>query len=248
MAQERLSVRKIRDILRLRFERGRSQREIARSVGVSKTAITECLHCAKKAGISWPLPEDADDTWLETTLYPQSDQQVDTVAVPDWAQIHVELRKKGVTKMLLWHEYRLVYPDGMSYTRFCERFDEWLKKSRLSMRQIHKAGEKLFVDFAGATLAVHTPKTGAVEKAQIFVATWGASNFTFAKAVWAQDVRTWVSCHVDAFDFFGCVPEVVVPDNLKSGVSKACRYDPDINPTYAGLASHYGFAVSAATL
>lgn len=151
--------------------------------------------------------------------------------------------RRGLPGSFFWQEYIEREPGGVSYSRYCELYQAFLKKSRISMRQHHVAGEKLFVDFAGSTITVRDLKTGAVRKAQVFVAVWGASNFTYAEAVWSQDLPSWTACHVHAFEFFGCVPEILVPDNLKSGVTLPCRYDPDVNETYGELARHYGCAV-----
>ncbi len=176
-------------------------------------------------------------------LYPREAKLVSTAPTPDWSLVHAELHRPGVTRQLLWQEYVERAPEGLGYSRYCELYADWAGRSRLSMRQIHRAGEKLFVDFAGTKVAVYNPKTGERRDAEIFVATWGASNYTYAEAVWSQDLPTWTRLQVHAFNFFGCVPHIVVPDNLKSGGTKACRYDPDVNETYAELARHYSFAV-----
>lgn len=246
MPNKRTSMRKIRDILRQKWELGQSDRAISKSCSVSKTTVKECVCRAERAGLGWPLPEDLDDARLEATLYPGV-KNVNTrmmgSGTPDWEEVYTELKKKEVTLRLLWEELRERNPEAWGYSWYCEQFAQWKKKRRISMRQIHKAGEKLFVDFAGKTVPIYDRATGKATPCQIFVACWGASHFTFAQAVWSQDLASWVSAHVNAFEYFGCVPEIVIPDNLRSGVSKACRYDPDINPTYAELADHYGFAV-----
>jgi transposase len=229
--------------MRLRFGLGRSQDAIAAACGIGKTSVHDCLKRAMKAGLSWPLPDDLDDTALEARLYPRQARTVSTLQTPDWALVHRELHRPGVTRQLLWQEYIEQSPDGLGYSRYCELYAGWLGGRRLSMRQVHRGGEKLFVDFAGTKVTVYDPKSGERRDAEIFVATWGASNYTFAEAVWSQDLPTWTGLHVKAFNFFGCVPHIVVPDNLKSGVTKACRYDPDVNETYAELARHYSFAV-----
>lgn len=239
-------MRKIREILRLKWECGLSLSKIGESCDLSKSAVGDCLKRAEMAGVTWPLPDELDDRALEARLYATGVKTVGTLSTippPDWAEAHMELKKKGVTRMLLWQEWRATQPDCVSYSRYCELYDEWSKKQRLSMRQVHKAGERLFVDYAGATIPVVDAKTGEVRAAQIFVAVWGASNFAFAEASWSQDLPSWISSHVSALEYFGCVPEITTPDNLKSGVTKACRYDPDLNPTYGELASHYGFAI-----
>ncbi len=163
---------------------------------------------------------------------------------PDFPTIHRELKRKGVTRQLLWQEYRQQYSDdGYSYAQFCHRYLQWLGYQQRSMRQVHRAGEKLFVDYCGPTMAVVNPDTGEIRSAQIFVAVLGASNYTFACASWGQTQADWLKAYVQAFEFFGGVPKVVVPDNLKSAVHKTHRYEPDINPSYQQLAAHYGVAV-----
>lgn len=236
-------MRKIREITRLRLGLGYSERKTAESCDVGKATVGDCVKRLIKAGLSWPLPDGLDDAELEARLYPRPTLFEAKGPTPDWALVSLELKRKGVTRRLLWQEYIEQNADGLGYSRYCELFYDWLKKSRLSMRQHHVAGEKLFVDFAGATIPIYDPKTGQARTAQIFVAAWGASNYTYAEAVWSQDLPSWTACHVNAFEFFGCVPQIAVPDNLKSGVTLPCRYDPDINETYGELARHYGFAI-----
>ncbi len=160
-------------------------------------------------------------------------------------EFHLELKKKGVIRHLLWQEYIAKYPGGYEYSRFCTLYRDWLQKTQLTMRQQHKAGEKLFIDYAGQTVDIYDQKTGLIRKAQIFVATWGASNYTFVEATWSQKLEDFLGSHVRAFEYFNCAPEVIVPDCLKSAVNKACRYDPDNNESYVELARHYGVAVIA---
>ena len=236
-------MRKIREITRLRLGLGYSERKTAESCNVGKATVGDCVKRLIRAGLSWPLPEGLDDAELEAKLYPRITPFEAKGPTPDWTLVSLELKRKGVTRQLLWQEYIEQNAGGLSYSRYCELFYAWLKKSRLSMRQHHIAGEKLFVDFAGTTIPIYDSKTGVARAAQIFVATWGASNYTYAAAVWSQDLPSWTSCHVNAFEFFGCVPNIVVPDNLKSGVTLPCRYDPDINETYSELSRHYGFAI-----
>ena len=157
--------------------------------------------------------------------------------------VHQELRHKGVTLLLQWQEYKAAAPEGLQYSRFCDLYQAWRGQRDLVMRQTHRAGEKLFVDFCGQTAAIVDRQTGEIRPAQIFVAVLGASNYTYAEAVASQGLADWIGAHVRALAFFGGVPEVVVPDNLASGVTKACRYEPDLNATYAEMAAHYGVAV-----
>ena len=196
------------------------------------------------AGLGWPLPVGLSDVELERRLFP-APPALPRVArmVPDWSVLHQELRRPGVTLMLLWEEYRAAHPEGFGYSWFCEHYRAWAGKLDVVMRQTHRAGEKLFVDYTGQTVEVIEPTTWEVRAAQIFVAVLGASNYTYAEASWTQSLPDWIGAHVRAFQFLGGVPELVVPNNLVSGVHRAHRYEPDINPTYQELASHYGVAV-----
>ena len=242
-------MRKIREVLRLALGVGLELRKIERSLGISHATVAGYVARARAASLSWPLPVTLDDTALERLLFPPPPPAKDARPVPDWAYIHRELRRKGVTKMLLWEEYKRGCPDGYQLSRFYEMYAEWSGKLDLVMRQEHRAGEKLFVDFAGPTIPIVNRRTGEVlVEAQIFVAVLGASNYTYAEAVRTQTLPDWIGAHVRAFAFFGGVPELVVPDNLKSGVTKPCRYEPDINPTYHAMAAHYGTVVIPARI
>jgi transposase len=238
-------MRKIKDILRLRHEAGLSYRDIAQALGVGYGTVVDYLNRAAHAGVSWPLPAAMDERDLGRLLFPsQPVTGQRRFSDPDFPLTHQELKHKGVTKQLLWQEYRQQHPDdGYSYAQFCHRYKEWLGCQQRSMRQIHLAGEKVFVDYCGPTRVVLNPDTGEERRAQIFVAVLGASNYTFACAHWSQAQGDWLNAHVQAFEFFGGVPEIVVPDNLKSAVRKTHRYEPDINPSYQQLAAHYHVAV-----
>lgn len=240
---KRLSMRKIAEVLRLHHECGRSQREIAVAVGASPTTVGEYLRRAKSAGIGYPLPAGIDETVLQAKLFPPPLPSKFARPDPDWATVHRELARKHVTLDLLWQEYKAEHPDGYRYSAFCQRYREWSGKLSVSMRQTHPPGEKLFVDYAGTTLAVIDPDTGEIRSAQLFVAVLGASNYTYAEATWTQSLPDWLGSHVRTLEFFGGAPEIVVPDNLKSGVKKPNWYEPDINPSYQEWASHYGVAV-----
>jgi transposase len=184
---------------------------------------------------------------LERRLYPPARRVVRREREEvDWAQVHEELKLKGVTLSLVWQEYREGHPDGYQYSRFCDLYRAWRGKLDLCMRQVHRPGEKLFVDYCGATVPVVDAGSGEVRQAQIFVAVWGASSYTFAEATWSQGLADWIGSHVRAFEFSGGLPELVIPDNLRTGVSRACRYEPEMNPTYQDLAVHYGVAVMPA--
>ena len=238
-------MRKIREVLRLRLEAGLSIRQISASTKTSVGAIQKLLARADALNLNWPLPEDLDDGRLAALFYPSVDPTTSTrYQVPDWATVHQELKRKGMTKQLLWEEYTAQYPNRCySYSQYCDRYRHWLKQQKRSMRQTHKAGEKCFVDYCGPTVPIINPQTGEVRTAQVFVAVLGASNYTYAEATWSQSLRDWLSSHVRTFEFFGGIPEMVVPDNLRSGVSKACRYDPELNPSYQQLAEHYQVAI-----
>ena len=244
MPAKRLSMRKIREVLRLKWGNGMSNRRIAVSSGIGRPTVSEYLRRAEEAGLSWPLPDDLDDARLELLLFPPPpDLPAQERGIPDWAHIHGELKHKGVTLFLLWQEYRANHPDGYQYSWFCEHYRAWQGKLDMVMRQDHRAGEKLFVDYAGQTVPVIDRATGEIREAQIFVAVLGASNYTYAEATWSQSLPDWIGSHVRCLHFLGGIPELVVPDNLRSGVSKAHRYEPDTNPTYQDMASHYGIAV-----
>lgn len=236
-------MRRIKEVLRLASLGGMSEREIARATNMKKSTVRDYLLRAQQVGLSWEQAAPQEDSVLEKLLFPSSIQTKGTKALPDWGYVHRELRKKGVTLELLWEEYRTDHPAGYGYSRFCELYQIAAPSFDLSMRQIHRAGEKLFVDYSGQTIPIVDHLTGEIRQAQIFVAVLGASNYTFAEATWTQQLPDWIASHVRAFRYFGGVPELLVPDNLKSGVTKASYYDPEINPTYQGLAAHYGVAV-----
>ncbi len=244
MPAERLSMRKIREVLRLKWDSGVSNRRIAQSCAIGRPAVTEYLRRAAAAGLSWPLPADLDDGALERRLFPRpASLPMDLRTVPDWAQVHQELKRKGVTLVLLWQEYKATCPEGYQYSAFCVHYRTWRGTRDVVMRQSHRAGEKLFVDYCGPTVPVIDGSSGEIHTAQIFVAVLGASNYTYAEATWTQTLPDWIGAHVRAFAFFGGSPALLVPDNLKSAVTHAHRYEPDLNPTYQEMAAHYGVAV-----
>ncbi|HYO27971.1 MAG TPA: IS21 family transposase, partial [Azonexus sp.] len=237
-------MRKVREVLRLKYACGVSERVIARSVGVSRSTVAEYLRRASVIGLGWPLPADLDDAALDRRLFtPPGFHGGPTQPLPDWSRLHTELRRSGVTLLLLWEEYRADHPDGYGYSRFCAHYGAWRRTVSATMRQTHVAGEKLFVDFAGDTVPVFDVPSGEVRAAHIFVAVLGASNYTFAQARWSEGLADWTGAHVDGFAFFGGVPALVVCDNLKAGVTAACRYEPGINRTYQDLATHYGTTI-----
>ena len=246
MAKARLSMRKIKETLRLTYQCGLSRRQVAHSLNVSRSTVADYLYRAERAGMTWPLSEDLPDQELEQRLFPPGAAVVlSAKAVPDFDYIYRELKahkKFNLTLDLLWREYKEQYPDGYQYSQFCERYRRWQKKLDFCMRQDHRGGEKLFVDYADG-LNLIDPKSAQPIATQLFVAVWGASNYTYAEATLTQQLPDWIGSHVRAFEYFGCVPRAVVPDCLKGAVSRACLYEPELNPTYAEMAEHYGICV-----
>ena len=237
-------MRKVEEVLRLRWGAGLSVRQISQAVGIGRTTVSDYIARAQAAALGWPLPEGMDGVELERRLFktPAGPSRQGR-AQPDFAAVHRELRGKGVTLFLLWQEYRERHPDGYGYSQFCDRYARWKGQVDVVMRQSHRAGEKLFVDYAGQTVAVVDRTSGEIRQAQVFVAVLGASSYTYAEATWSQGLADWIGSHVRALAFFGGAPQVIVPDNLKSAVSKAHRYEPDLNPSYQDFANHYGVAV-----
>ncbi len=241
MPAERTSMRLIREVLRLKFEAKLSLRNISRSLRIGLGTVSLYLKRATEANLGWPLPNEMDDAALERVLFPNQISPARAGYVePDYAAMHSELSKAGVTKQLLWEEYLQAHGDnGYQYSQYCQRYRDWVKTLKRSMRQIHKAGEKLFIDYCGPTMPIVNPETGECHNVQIFVAVWGASNYTYAEATRSQKKADWIQSHINAFEFFGGTPQVLVPDNLKSAVTRACRYEPVINASYQHMAQHY---------
>ena len=245
--QERLSMRKIKEIARLRFAAGRTYTEIAAAVRVARSTVQTAVSRLVSAGLSWPL--EGDEEALEARLYPtKPGPKPLAVSLPDFAAMRGELSRKGVTRRQLWLEYRERETTGLEYSQFCTLYRQWRKTQDVVLRFEHLPGDKLFVDYAGLTMPVIEATTGEIRTAQIFVAALGHSGYTYAEATWSQNAADWLASHVRAFEFLGGVPAAVVPDNLKSGVSRAHRYDPDINPAYQDLAVHYGISVLPARI
>jgi transposase len=238
-------MRKIKEVLRLKFESGLGNRQIARSCSINHSTVADYLRRAEAAGLKqWPLPAELDESGLATRLFPMRSASPGRRPPPDWAAIHEELHSnRKVTLQLLWQEYKQSNPDGYQYSRYCELYQRWAGKLDIVLRQEHRAGEKLFVDYAGDTVPVIDAKTGTISAASIFVAVWGASNYTYAEATGNQDLGSWIRSHVRALEFFQGAPAIVVPDNCKVAVRHPCRYEPDLNPTYQEMAAHYGMAV-----
>jgi transposase len=245
MPRPRSAMRKIREVLRLSLGAGLSRRQVGAAVGLPYTTVADHLGRARAAGLSWPLPGGMDDAALEARLFPSAAGTAPRRArpLPDWTEVHRELRRKGVTLQLLWLEYREGYPDGYQYTQFCDLYRRWQRRLDVVLRQEHRAGERLFVDFPGQTVPVVDPGTGDVLEAEIFVAVLGASNFTYAEAFPSQALPHWIAGHVHALEYYRGCPRLLVCDNLRAGVTRAHRYAPEVNRTYQELAAHYGCAV-----
>jgi len=242
MPKHRLSMRKIREVLRLQAMK-LSVRQIAQSLDLGPTTVYDYLRRAKARGLSWPLPEDIDDAELEKLLFVSEGGESRNRPEPDWPRIHTELRRKHVTLALLWQEYKEQHPDGYQYSRFCDLYREWERPLRVWMRQEHRGGEKLFVDFAGDGVPWEDPRTGEIHEAQLFVGVLGASNYTYVEATETQRTEDWIRCHVHALEFFGGVPAICVPDQTRTAVRTPCRYDPELNPIYAEFGRYYNLGI-----
>ena len=201
MSRSHVSMRKVREILRLRFDLKHSYQKIAASVGVSSSTASDTCARAKRAGLSWPLPPELTDGELEDLLYPSAASKSDHLACStettdsksiDFPYIHKELKRKSVTLTLLWNEYNTQHPDGYKYSQFCYLYREWSETLDVWMRQVHKAGEKIFVDYAGQTMQVTCSNTGEVTNVQIFVGTLGASSIIYTEASWTQTLPDWI--------------------------------------------------------
>lgn len=249
MPNKSLSMRKTKEILRL-HNHGLSKRQIAATCGVSRNTVRRYLIRFDRSGLQWPLPDGITEAELDRRLFERAEPKplARKRGVPNWEYIHLELRRKGVTLQLLWDEYREENPEGYEYSWFCRHYRKWAGKLDLVMRQDHKAGEKLFVDYAGMTVAIIDPSTGEERQAQLFVAALGASGYTYAEVTWTQGLEDWITSHQNCFSWMGGCPEIVVPDNLRSAVTKAHRYEPDINPTYQEMAEHHDLAVVPARI
>ena len=236
-------MRKVRDVLRLSWGEQLSLRQVARSLSMPHTTVAVFLRRAKEAGLTWPLPDGLDDDALERRLFDTAAPSP-SHAAPDFAAVKKELATKGVTLQLVWLEYKELHPDGYGYSQFCHLYRTWRRHQSVVMRQDHKAAEKLFVDYPGMTIPIYDERDLTVSfEAELFVAVLGASSYTFAVATRSQRIDQWIGAHVATFEFLGGCPEIIVPDNLRSGVTKAHRYEPDVNATYQEMASHYGVAI-----
>lgn len=237
-------MRKIIEVLRLKFEARLSHDSIAAAARLSKGAVNKYLRRAQAAGLTWPLPAQMDEAQLEALLFPHAAPLVERHATPDFAHLHQELKRKGVTLMLLWEEYATAHAgQAYRYSQFCLLYHRFAAGLKRSMRQVHRAGEKLFIDYSGTTVPIIDAATGEIRGAQIFVAVLGASSYTYAEASLSQQLPDWIASHVRCFEFMGCVAALLVPDNLKSAIKLACRYEPECTSSYEDLARHYGTAV-----
>jgi transposase len=243
-AKRELSMRQLRHLLRLHHG-GVSAREMGRRLGVARSTIQDNLKRAAAAGLAWPLADDVTDEVLEQRVFGRAGAATGQRrrAEPDWAALARELKRPGVTMMILWEEYREINQSGYGYSRFCDLLRGFERRLNPVMRQHHVAGDKAFVDYSGKRIGIADPETGEIREAEIFVGVLGASNLTYAEATWTQALPDWTGAHVRMFRFFGGAPKLLVPDNLKSGVAKASFYDPEINRTYASMAAHYSTGV-----
>lgn len=238
----RKTMRRIKECYRLYYESGLNQSQIARSLSIGRSTVWDYLKKFEESELSWNEASGLSEEELDKRLFTRPGPPSVRV-LPDFHYIHKELRRSGVTLQLLWEEYKSENNDGYGYSRFCVLYKEWRKKLKIYMRQVHVGGEKVFVDYSGKRPCIYDRKTGEKKEVELFVMAWGASHYLYAEAQQSQKSKDWIMGHVRGFEYFGCVPRLIVPDNLKSAVTKACRYDPDINHTYTKLAEHYGIGV-----
>ncbi len=243
MATERLLMRRCREILRLKYENKLTHRAIARACSVGAGTVSDYVRRAAAVGLGWPLPGDLDDAQLKARLFTSSVAAAAGRVLPDWCWVHQELKRTGVTLHLLWEEYGIEHPGGYRYSGFCELYRRWTRKLTPSMRQVHRAGERAFIDYSGKRPFIVNRRTGEHTPVELFVGVLGASSYVYAEATTDQTLASWVGAHIRMLEYFGGCPELFVPDNLKSGITKACRYEPEVNRTYGELARHYGAAV-----
>ena len=243
MPRQRTEVRKIRQSLQHHFEDGYSDRYIAELSGISHPTVKKIRMRVLEAGHTWPLPDELDDVALEQLCFSPVQSYVGSRPLPDWSDVWTQMQRKGTTLLLVWQRYRDNNPSGLEYSRFCELYRHWRGKRKISMHQSHHAGEKTFVDYAGQTMELVDPSTGERKNVQVFVASAGVSGRLYAEATLTAGSRDWIESHIRMFEYFGGATEILIPDNLKTGVDKACRYDPDINITYRNMARHYGTVV-----
>lgn len=246
MPAKRLSMRKLSEILRLKIDHELSDRAIGRSCRISHRTVADYVQRFLESCLPWPLPEDMDEAAIQARLFPIN-QSVpppdDSKSMPDMKYLHGELKRPGVTLYLLWEEYRQQVPDGYGKSQFYQRYRQWANKLNPTLRQEHKAGEKVFVDWAGKKPAIVDPTTGKRRHVELFVACLGASSYLYAQARPTQRLADWIAANVHMLEFFEAVPAIVVPDNTRTAVTRPCRYEPDLNPTYQDFADHYSLAI-----
>jgi transposase len=235
-------MRQIKEVLRL-HDNGRSHREIATALRLSRATVWEYLDRARRARLELGQAIVMDDDALDHLLFPPAPSSKKKRPMPEWVKIHRELGRKHVTLDLLWNEYKVREPEGYGYSWFCEHYERWAASLPVTLRQTLTPGEKLFVDYSGTKFGIVNPDTGEIREAELFVAALGVSGCIFAELTWTQQLPDWIASHVRAFAFYGGVVEIVVPDNLKSAVHKPDFYDPALNRTYGDMASHYGVAI-----
>jgi transposase len=238
-----VTIRKMKEILRLYYDANLSMHQIAKSLSISSGVVHKYIKRSKELNISWPLPENITNDSKLKELFQPPPSKLNITTVIDYQAVHTECKRKGVTLQLLWEEYHEARIITLGYSQFCRRYRAWLKTQPSSMKQTHKAGDKTFIDYSGMTFDIIDPATGEIRSTEIFIGVLGASNYTYAEATWSQQLPDWIASHVRMFEYFGGASALLVPDNLKSAVTKACRYDPDVNPTYAEMVSHYNTAV-----
>ena len=236
-------MRQVFEALRLAYDQRLSQREIGRALGLSQSTTNEYLRRFRASGLSWPLPPALEEAEVEARLFARDAAPTAGRTMPDWPTIHAELKRKGVTLQLLWLEYKQGAPDGYQYTQFCRHYHAWAGTIEPALRQVHVAGEKCFVDYAGLTMPVVDATTGEVRDAQIFVGALGASHLIYVEATWTQSLPDWIGAHVRMLEYIGGVPALIVPDNLKAAVTAPCYYEPVVHATYQDFATHYGTAI-----
>ncbi len=242
--RKRISMKKVIEILRLRFKEGFSIENCAKGACVGKATAYDVIRRAEISKLNMDIFSSLSEEEIENILFPEKEKSKNiNNNLPDWVYIKNELMRKGVTLQMLWLEYKEQYPDGLQYTQFCVRYKKWAKQSNISMRQNHIAGEKVFVDFSGLKQEYFDPTTGEIKYAEIFVGVLGASNYTFAIAVKSQNKKDWIHANNKMLEYFGGIPKVIVPDNLKAAVHSACKYEPDLNPSYREFAQYYSVAV-----
>jgi transposase len=235
-------MRRIKECLRLFHEAGMNQSQLSRVLSIARSTVQDYLKRFDESGLNWADAQGMPDDALERLLFGQrlpSPRQQEL----DFQYIHKELKRPGVTLQLLWDEYGKEHPNGYSYSQYCNHYRRWKKQLKTWMRQRHVGGEKIFADYSGKKPVIVDSITGEIQQVELFVMSWGASHYLYAEAQPSQEIAHWIAGHVHAFEYFGCVPKFVIPDNLKSAVTRACRYDPDVNRSYTELADHYKFGV-----